>query len=63
MEKKIQRNLLMMIFILTVAVFGASCNEDDDAKPENANCASLAEQLEAKYAELDGIGYNCEKMR
>ena len=61
--KKIQQNVFTIILIVTLAVLGASCGDDEEEKPMNVNCASLADKLEAKYAELDEIGYNCEKMR
>lgn len=64
MEKKIQHNVFTMIFIVMLTVFGASCGDDEGEKPnKEKGCASLSEQLEAKYAELDEIGYNCSKIK
>jgi hypothetical protein len=56
--------VLKAIFFFTLIILAASCS-DDEEKPGNdsQSCASLSEQIEAKYAELDEIGYNCDKMK
>jgi hypothetical protein len=64
MEKMIQHSVLRTVLFFTLIIFSASCG-DDDEKPssDSKSCAALSDQIEAKYAELDEIGYNCDKMK
>jgi len=61
MKKKIQAVALRVLLSVTVMMFAFSCDDDESNEP-NSECASLASQIEAKYEELDEIGYNCDKM-
>lgn len=66
MKNKI-KNVFTIILIVALAVLGASCSDDESENPvdkiSDKSCASLAEQLEAKYDELDKLGYDCKKMK
>lgn len=60
--KTINQTILMkMVCLIMPVLFFLSCGSDDEEP--STNCAALASQLEAKYDELNEIGYDCTKMQ